>query len=126
LKKIIYYIVFAILTTSALLPGKGINEMHKIPSLLHHYHQHKQESAQQLSFIDFLTMHYEDSSAHKHQENHEDLPLFHGCCNTPLFISELSKITIFKPCCITIEQSIEVNSHYCYRLNQSIFQPPRV
>lgn len=103
-------------------------ELHKIPSLVNHYFHHLNEdtASAELSFVDFLEMHYGDSSAHRNEENHEDLPLFHACCATVFFVAEEvidmvygetnHKRTFFPLYAID----------YSYSAGKGIFQPPRL
>ena len=125
MKRIFYHIVICIVVAASFMPGQGIAELHKIPMLSIHYNQHKQEAGnQQLSFSHFLTMHYGDKSSHKQEENHDDLPLFHSCCATFLFISEKTEPVLFLDTEQPLLLTSEVKNEYTYRLHLTIFQPP--
>jgi hypothetical protein len=125
-KKALAHISICIAILTAILPGQGVSELHKVPALIQHYQHHQEsEGHKQLSFTSFLMMHYNDASSHKHEEDHEDLPLFHTCCVNVFFVAETTEI---KPLTDPDKQSlrpIEVNSEYDYSLHLSIFQPPR-
>lgn len=108
------------------MPGQGFAELHKIPVLISHYKQHQQEEHQhQLTFSEFLVMHYGDTSSHKKEENHDDLPLFHTCCVNFLFIAEKTEIVLFQDIEQPLLLTTEVNNEYNYNLYHTIFQPPR-
>lgn len=111
---------------SAVLPGQGMGELQKIPMLIGHYQHHLQEhDGDQLSFTAFLWMHYGDSSSHKTEESHDDLPLFHQCCACQFFIAE--ELFVF-----SVASNTEDPTHpehlfdpYFHQPYNAIFQPPR-
>ena len=126
MKQILAHIAIFIVVAASFLPGQGFAELHKIPQLIGHYKQHKQEAGnQQLSFGQFLIMHYGDSSSHKQEENHDDLPLFHSCCVSFLFIAEKTELTLLIDNAEPILLTSEVKNEYNYNLHHTIFQPPR-
>ncbi|MES2780685.1 MAG: hypothetical protein V4651_12395 [Bacteroidota bacterium] len=126
MKKRIAYIAICIAVLTAILPGQGISELHKIPALIHHYKHHQETPGHgQLSFSDFLAMHYNQNSAHKQEEDHEDLPLFHTCCVNILFVSETIQIVLNATISEPSLQPKEVKNEYNYSLHHTIFQPPR-
>lgn len=127
MKIVVSYIIIFIVGATSFLPGQGFAELHKIPVLIEHYKQHQQEENQQkLSFTEFLMMHYGDTSSHKQEENHEDLPLFHTCCVSFLFIAEKTEIALFQYTAQLLLLTTEVNNEYSYSLHHTIFQPPRL
>lgn len=58
----------------ALLPQSDLHELSKISVLLQHFERHQALHPHELSFVDFLRMHYEDAD-HMQAENHDGLPL---------------------------------------------------
>lgn len=54
---------------SSLLPGFGFDQSTKLVDLLQHYTKHRQESPE-LSFLDFMEMHYGVNSEHQKHPNH--------------------------------------------------------
>jgi hypothetical protein len=125
-KKIIAHIAICVAVLTAILPGQSVSELHKVPALIEHYHHHRESNGhEQLTFAEFLMMHYNQASSHKNEEDHEDLPLFHTCCVNVLFVSETTEIKIFVD---KDEQSLkptEVTNEYNYSIHHTIFQPPR-
>jgi hypothetical protein len=125
MKKVFSFSSIFILLVSIVCSGIGTGELHKISSLVKHYNEHKSETKEALTVMGFLIMHYQNSSKHKQEEDHDDLPLFHNCCTTTPFI--LGSATTLKT--IQPEQIIELNnlvkSHYSFSLYSAIFQPPR-
>lgn len=125
-KSTIAYIAICVAMLTAILPGQGLAELHKIPALIHHYKHHQENTEhQQVSFLDFLAMHYNQTSSHKHEEDHEDLPLFHTCCVNVLFVVETTQIVLSVLVDEPSLQPQEVKNEYDYSLHYTIFQPPR-
>ena len=54
---------------SSLLPGFGVEQSAKVVELIQHYQHHRQE-APDLSFMDFMAMHYGPDSEHQKHPNH--------------------------------------------------------
>lgn len=113
------------MTASAIMPG-GFEELFKLPSLVGHYTEHKMES-KNLSFADFLLMHYNDNSNHRDEENHEDLPLFHTCCSVVIFFVTENVLHQLKSIVeAPILPATYIPSHYEYNFHHTVFQPPRL
>lgn len=52
----------------------SIGQLLKIPYLIEHYKEHKNETTNiSISFIDFIKLHYSKNAEHSHEEHH-DLP----------------------------------------------------
>jgi hypothetical protein len=103
----------------------NIAEFSKLPSLINHY-QHHLEEHEQISFVDFLVMHYDAESQHLNDESHDDLPLFQVVSNNfvantqelffwQLVVPEIKRLTV---------SSMREN-HYAYLPSETLFQPPR-
>ena len=60
------------------MPGADWDELPKMIQLVNHYHQHEQKTSGELSFFEFLVIHYVDSG-HADQEDHSQLPFQHFC-----------------------------------------------
>jgi hypothetical protein len=73
LKFRVLFFAFFILIGS-LLPNSDLHELSKISFLIQHYQGHQDKSQGQLSFLEFLRLHYKDSQ-HMKSENHDRLPL---------------------------------------------------
>lgn len=126
LKKVFSILFASLFMLSAMLPGQGISELNRLSSLIKHYQHHKiDEHEPQLSFADFLVMHYDDHSSHRNEENHDDLPLYHHCCNCQFFITEKIAVIHFDTQHNPITYSLHLQNHYEYNNCNSIFQPPK-
>lgn len=101
-------------------------EVLRLPLLVQHYGEHKAKAGE-LSFFEFLTMHYETDIAHDDRDNR--LP-FKDCNHS--FISQVVVLPIQK---ISLADRTEINSpayHCFYLLHEpkliasDIFQPPKI
>lgn len=107
------------------LHDQSAAELNRLPGLIHHYFHHTDEEKEQLTFIDFLVLHYGDSG-HAHEENHEDLPLFHSVCSCLLYVHVEHHI-VFEEDAVLTENSISVyQNHYTHLSLKGIFQPPKL
>lgn len=101
-------------------------QLAKMPSLVAHYQHHINDENEQISFMDFLVLHYGQNSSHKQSENHDDLPLFTNSGAYLAFISTVSLNHEFTP---VQNGSIQLNSAYSENYSfvklTSIFQPPQ-
>jgi hypothetical protein len=62
------------LLIAALVPGRSLQELAKVPGLIGHYRHHVADHGS-ISFLDFLNLHYGNPShRHDREEHHEELP----------------------------------------------------
>jgi hypothetical protein len=101
-------------------------QLAKMPSLIAHYQHHINDENEQISFFDFLVLHYGQNSSHKQAENHDDLPLFNNSGACLAFISTVSLSHEFR---LIQNGTIQLNSPYSENYSfvklTSIFQPPQ-
>jgi hypothetical protein len=69
MKSIVALVLAGLMLGSSLLPGFSIDQSAKWVELVQHYKEHRQADAQ-LSFMDFLAMHYGANSEHQKHPNH--------------------------------------------------------
>ena len=74
-----------------MLPGFSIDQSAKWVELMQHYKQHRTTDAQ-LSFIDFLAMHYGANSEHQKHPNHSHQNLPAGGHTVPVFSSNTVRL----------------------------------
>ena len=126
LRKTVIYIMVVFALFSAILPGQGMTELLKVPTLIEHYRHHIQDhDGEQLSFASFLWMHYGDSSSHKTEESHDDLPLFHQCCVCQFYIAEEFFEFNQTPHTLSISHPKLTSNAYFHKPYNAVFQPPR-
>lgn len=70
--RVLFFAFFLLI--GSFLPNSDLHELSKISFLIQHYQGHQDKSQGQLSFLEFLRLHYKDSQ-HMQSENHERLPL---------------------------------------------------
>lgn len=101
-------------------------EVLRLPLLVQHYTEHK-DQVNEMSFLEFLVMHYKTDQAHDDQDNR--LP-FKDCSHS--FIGQVVVIPIQK---ISLEEQIETTEtsyqffyfqHEPKLIAADIFQPPKV
>jgi hypothetical protein len=101
-------------------------EMLRMPLLLQHYGEHKDQVAE-MSFFEFLAMHYETDEAHDDRDNR--LP-FKDCNHS--FTGQIVMLPIQK---ISLAEQIEINipvyqffylQHEPELIATDIFQPPKI
>ena len=103
----------------------NIAEFSKLPSLINHY-QHHLEEHEQVSFVDFLVMHYDAESQHLNDESHDDLPLFQLVSNH--FVANTQELFFWQLVVPEIKRLAVSNmreNHYAYLPSETLFQPPR-
>lgn len=126
MKKVISLLFATLFFLSSLISGQGISELNKISALVEHYKHHQEEhNGAELSFANFLWMHYDENSNHKNEENHDGLPLFHHCTSIVFFINETSSSISFKEEFDIISFNRHLTNLYEYNNCHSIFQPPK-
>lgn len=69
MKTIVALLLAGLIMGSSLLPGFSIDQSAKWVELVRHYKEHRQTDAQ-LTFLDFLAMHYGANSEHQKHPNH--------------------------------------------------------
>ncbi len=101
-------------------------EVLRLPLLVQHYGEHKAQAGE-MSFVEFLTMHYKTDVAHDDRDNR--LP-FKDCNHS--FIVQVVVLPIQK---ISLSDRMEVNTpsyQFFYLLHEpkliaaDIFQPPKI
>lgn len=90
------FLAFLLLSTS-IVPGMDARELAKISALADHYRHHVQEHGQtDLSFLDFLILHYGHSNADQ-DDDHSGLPLLSGHPTSPTLSGPVAPPTISAP-----------------------------
>lgn len=69
MKSIVACLLAGLMVGSSLLPGFGVEQSTKLVELIQHYQQHV-KAAPDLSFMDFMVMHYGENSEHQKHPNH--------------------------------------------------------
>lgn len=69
MKSFVAFLLAGLVLGSSLLPGFGVDQSTKLVELIQHYQQHRKTDTQ-LSFTDFMAMHYGENSEHQKHPNH--------------------------------------------------------
>lgn len=106
------------------MPG-FTEQLNKIPHLVGHYLHHQQEH-EEGNFLSFLFLHYGDSSHHKNEENHDDLPLFQVIGSGNIFLhSDFPEFCFISQGSSQLERIAYTENSYCFESCGGVFQPPK-
>lgn len=106
------------------MPGSDWDELPKIANLIDHFQEHQDLSEVEISFSEFLFLHYASNSEHP-KETDGKLPFQHTCSFTFMAIIPSSEFKII----LSIEYPVHSvlfsiqDTQECYN---SIFQPPQI
>lgn len=111
----------------SLLPKFDLEELGQVDELYEHYLSHVQLSNGNLSFGNFLSMHYSNQE-HDTEENHERLPFHHHECNVAITCAMLPEILYsFHTTPLSDKLPIPVYEQVNYsEYAASIWQPPKL
>jgi hypothetical protein len=108
----------------SLMPGSDWDELPKIANLIEHFQEHQDLSAGEISFSEFLFLHYASNSEHP-KETDGKLPFQHTCSFTLMAIipsTEFKFLISSEYPVHSVLDSIQ-DTRECYN---SIFQPPQI
>ncbi|MCA0431214.1 MAG: hypothetical protein LCH32_12010 [Bacteroidetes bacterium] len=132
-KIIVIFLLLQIISNNAFA-----EELIKLPSLFQHYNHHKISHNKDLTFINFLKIHYSDINADTHNTSHDEddkdcnLPFKHcnDCCfNIHIPLYGLTSNYVSAICNYIIIQSfsyININENISCTDLCSIWQPPKL
>lgn len=123
-RKALLFCLCTLVFAGSLLPNSDLCELKKIPLLLFHYYEHSHENTD-LSFGDFLQMHYDNQERNASAAEHENLPFF-SHCNVMLFFTcpEIRAIDFYTSLAAPV-YTVHPYRNYSLLLGASIFQPPK-
>ncbi len=115
----------------SLFPKADALQLAKVGELVKHYYQHTNSWNENISFLDFLAMHYSTASKHlktaKHSHSH--LPNLDSHSAVTLFEPTFNKkivlnfVPVFK---VFSEPNFVWKNLYRFSIVQTLFNPPRV
>lgn len=116
-----------LLLTSSMVPRMSADQLVRLSALLAHYQEHKQESGQELSFLDFLIMHYSSDSRHHKSphHNHSRLPSFDAGAGGFVFAPVLTWLHELPSMDIQATAYFGLPSWNARQVSFSLLQPPR-
>ena len=109
-----------------LCANTSIGQLLKIPNLIEHYTDHKNEVAENtVSFIDFIKTHYSNNN---NQEEHQDLPFktFENTSNILFACTFLNFKLILKKVFFEVNKSYYYKNSFKSNLFTSIWLPPKI
>jgi hypothetical protein len=128
MRGLVTYFLSLNIFVQAITPAMDVLELRKLPALLEHYQVHRMKD-QQLSFAEFLKMHYTDPVHHAEDHTtHSELPFgqhHHKWIVLPLWhFSDLHPLPA-PPDPISIELSLFHIFSFYPDFYSSVWQPPR-
>lgn len=110
-----------------MLSTTELYQLLKLPVLIEHYHEHKAQN-EEMSFIDFLSLHYNQAFDHDNQDH--KLPFkshdSNICASLVAFVPSPFVIILTKP--INFEErkiSVFKPSYFSFSIVNPIWQPPK-
>jgi hypothetical protein len=122
--RFISLILSFIMLSGSILPGGDMHELPKMANLVTHYEEHLQESGNQLSFLEFLELHYSGPKA-SHSDEHDELP-FHHLCSMSFLAIIPSQVYTFQLREEPLDYSVLYNFSVVRDHIPNVWQPPRV
>lgn len=103
-----------------------IEQLQKVPMLVKHYQHHIIDEGENIGFVAFIKLHYDEQSQHTTEEDHQQLPFFDHLCKYSLVIIHYT----FEWPLFTSATIASVTNHFFKNLyhfvgSSDIFQPPR-
>lgn len=105
-----------------------LHEIFKVPVLITHYFEHKEQN-NDLSLIDFFKLHYAESLIDSDHDRDMELPFKH--CSAPIFVvfsilSERVSITLSPGFTDHIKVPLGYKNHFLsFNIQNNIWQPPK-
>lgn len=126
IKNISVFIIISLI----IVPHVYIIQCFKIPSFIHHFYHHKQETT---NLIEFITLHYFGDRQHsKNKEDHHRLP-FHDnhqseyCSHYSVIgILDIVNLNISEPTFVAITIKNNLNQNLYFKFILSFWQPPKL
>lgn len=78
----------------SLMPLNDMEELVKIPDLIHHFKEHQLQEGGSLSFSKFLAEHYNNHPSSQNDKEHKRLPFFEHQCLGLIFLIPAFHFTI--------------------------------
>ena len=112
-----------------------IGQLLKLPALIHHYLEHKadkNDDDHDISFIDFLKMHYNENNTRSDNANHDHQNLPFKTCDcqfltTLIALVQQNVFAINTPSLISSKNVASyTEQHYTSQSFGSIWQPPKL
>ncbi|MBI3232580.1 MAG: hypothetical protein HYZ42_00820 [Bacteroidetes bacterium] len=122
-------LIIIILLNSFLFAYTELHEVIKLPSLIGHYFEHQKEDSQ-VSFNDFLALHYSDNKHQSANHQHEKLPFKTELTLSVVFFdlrNEESSV-VLSPLVVAEDHLFLDFESPIYSLNacSGIWQPPKI
>jgi len=129
MKLIVHYILLIYFSIGACIPNCDFSQIGQLNDLLEHYELHQTEALElgiELSFTEFLYIHFIEGDEHQHQNenNHRNLPLYSISSGIMLFFNQLIDTRNFIVQVMGKRKIIYLDTFYINPFINRIFHPP--
>ena len=93
MKSVVAIVLSCWILGGSLFSGFSVDQSARLGDLVHHYQQHRQDNTD-LSFIDFINMHYGADSEHQKHPNHSHHNLPSSGHSMPVFTSGVVRLVL--------------------------------
>lgn len=107
------------------MPRNDMEELAKIPALIHHYLEHKAQSKTELSFAQFLKEHYSQSTENNTDKSHKNLPFFEHQCPGLVFVLPVFKFFHYPHCDLIESKYPSYKESFSQHPAAEVWQPPQ-
>lgn len=108
-----------------------IGQLLRLPNLIQHFIEHNNPVDNDVSIVDFITIHYNENQQHsnKGKDNHQNLPFktINGAINTVLAFENQTEVSFPKQNIIFVNSTVPFyQEFYISNVFASIWQPPKL
>jgi hypothetical protein len=108
-----------------------VGQLLKLPNLIHHFLEHHDhdDNDHNISFVDFIIIHYDSKQQHNDKENHQDLPFktINSSLSTVLAFENPAVFSFFKPTANFINSAVPFKKEfYTFDVFACIWLPPKL
>ena len=129
-RRTVTILLCSIFVVESLIPGFELSSLSDIPELWSHFQAHKAISPQ-ITFLDFLHLHYDADSKHAGQDlqHHQKLPFskYHnGAQTVQLLHTDFSSKGLVHFRFLMAIEGVLYREHQDFHLVRAVWQPPRM
>jgi hypothetical protein len=109
-----------------------MGQLLKLPNLIHHFlEHHDHDDDHDISFVDFITIHYNENQQHssKEKDKHQNLPFktINTNSNTVLAFENQTEVSFRKPNTISVNSTVPFpQEFYTSNVFACIWLPPKL
>lgn len=125
MKSLFSILLSAWILLGSFMPRNDMEELAKIPALVHHFLEHKSQSKTGLSFSQFLKEHYSQSAENDTDKAHKNLPFFEHQCPGLVFLIPSFCFRLVQEFDLIETQFSAYSEFICSHPAAEVWQPPQ-